>query len=199
MKQNFRQKTMKLFYPLIMSFGKLFGAKANVKTNFIIKPTIKIPLESIKLNNGKDIEISKIVGKKVLLVNTASDCGYTGQYETLQKIHETYDDVVVIGFPANNFKEQEKKSDSDIESFCKINYGVSFWLSKKVDVIGTNKDPIFEWLSNPKKNGWCSLEPEWNFSKYIVDENGMLCGYFGPGVDPLDKRITDILDNTHLA
>jgi glutathione peroxidase len=195
MAQTFRQKLLKIFYPVVMLTGKLFGAKATVKTNSQINPGIPFPFNSIILNNGKKLEEVAYKNKKILVVNTASDCGYTKQYEPLQKLYETYtNELLIIGFPANDFKNQETKNDTDIESFCKVNYGVSFPLSKKAAVIGNHKHEVFEWLSNPQKNGWCNIEPEWNFSKYILNEQGLLLGYFGTGIDPLDSKIISCLE-----
>ena len=146
-------------------------------------------------NNGSEFDFEKLRGKKVMLVNTASDCGYTGQYDDLQKLSEQYKDkLVVIGFPTNDFKEQEKGTDEEIAAFCKLNFGVSFPLMKKSSVIkGANQNKIFEWLTNSAKNGWNSEQPSWNFCKYIVDEQGRLTNYFGSTIEPLGKEITTAL------
>ena len=139
------------------------------------------------LNNGDMLNFETLKGKKVLLVNTASDCGYTNQYEDLQKLSEQYKDkLLVIGFPANDFKEQEKGNDSEIAEFCKINFGVSFPLASKSTVIkGTAQNHVFKWLSDASKNGWSNTAPSWNFSKYLVNEQGVLINYFEPAVSPL--------------
>jgi glutathione peroxidase len=125
------------------------------------------------------------------LVNTASDCGYTGQYSELEELYQQYKNkLVVIGFPANDFKNQESKNDDAIASFCKINYGVTFPLAQKSSVIkGSQQNEVFNWLSDSTKNGWCNQPPTWNFSKYLVDENGMLIGYFSKDVSPLNEKI----------
>jgi glutathione peroxidase len=194
MAQSFRQKILKAIYPLIMLSGKWFGAKATIKTNTLIKPNAPFPFNSILLNTSKPLDEALYKNKKIILVNTASDCGYTKQYEPLQKLYETYNDtLLIIGFPANNFMQQENYDNATIESFCKINYGVRFPITVKTDVIGANKHAAFEWLSNAQLNGWCNTEPEWNFSKYVLSEEGMLLGYFGSGVDPLDKKLLDCL------
>lgn len=146
--------------------------------------------------DGSVFDFEQLKGKKVMLVNTASDCGYTGQYDNLQKLSERYKDkVVVIGFPANDFKEQEKGTDDEIAAFCKLNFGVSFPLMKKSTVIkGANQNKVFEWLTDPAKNGWNKQWPSWNFCKYIVDEQGRLVHYFGSTIDPLGKEITTALN-----
>lgn len=185
---TWRQSIMKKVYPIIMFIGKITGQSG--KTMQVNERAIKpretfYELSAIK-NNGDTLNFSELRGKKVLLVNTASDCGYTGQYEELEALHKKYGDkLVILGFPANDFKEQEKKSDEDIATFCKVNYGVTFQLMKKGQVVkGANQQPVYQWLTNPAKNGWCEKEPDWNFSKYLIDETGMLMAYYSQWVSP---------------
>lgn len=130
-------------------------------------------------------------GKKILFVNTASDCGYTDQYDALQKLYEdNKDKLMIIGFPANDFKEQEKGTDEEIAQFCKINYGVTFPLVKKTSVIpGHDQHPVFQWLSDKTKNGWTNKKPSWNFSKYLVNEDGILTNYFDPSISPTSREV----------
>ena len=131
-----------------------------------------------------------------MLVNTASDCGYTDQYEALQKLHSTFEEkLVIIGFPSNDFKNQEKGSDEEIASFCKKNYGVSFYLAKKSSVTGNNTNLVFIWLSNKKQNGWNNKKPSWNFAKYLVSENGTLLNYFDPGISPASSEVINAIKN----
>jgi len=146
-------------------------------------------------NKGQTINFETLKGKKVLIVNTASNCGYTGQYEELEKLQDQYkDSLVIIGFPANDFKDQETGTDEDIATFCKTNFGVSFPLMKKSIVIKTaQQNEVFQWLTDKNKNGWNSRPPEWNFSKYLVDENGVLLSYFPPAISPLDNAVTAAL------
>jgi glutathione peroxidase len=146
-------------------------------------------------NNGTTTSFEQFKGKKILLVNTASDCGFTAQYSELENLHQQYKSkLVVIGFPANDFKNQESKDDNAIASFCKLNYGVTFPLAKKSSVIkGNEQNAIFNWLSDSTKNGWCNKQPDWNFSKYLVDENGVLIGFFSKDVSPLDEKIVAAL------
>ena len=145
--------------------------------------------------DGKEIKFADFKGKKLLLVNTASDCGYTNQYADLQKLYEDFSNkLVVIGFPANDFKEQEKGTDEEIAQFCQKNYGVTFPIMKKSVVIkSAQQNPVYQWLTDSSKNGWCNQQPSWNFSKYLLDENGVLTNYFDPSVSPLSKEITDKL------
>ena len=130
-----------------------------------------------------------------MLVNTASACGYTNQYEDLQKLSEKYkDQLVVIGFPANDFKEQEKGSDEEIAEFCKVNFGVTFPLMKKSVVKKTeDQNEVYQWLTDPAKNGWNEQEPSWNFSKYLVNEKGALTNYFDPSIEPLSKEVEEAI------
>jgi len=143
------------------------------------------------LNNGDTLSFETIRGKKVLLVNTASDCGYTGQYKELEALYQQYkNNLIVVGFPANDFKEQEKKSDADIASFCKVNYGVTFLLMRKGSVVkGSEQQGVYEWLSSASANGWCNQAPVWNFCKYVVSEEGVLQAYFPQTVSPLDEAV----------
>ena len=194
---TFRQSILKLVYPLIMLKGKLMGNAKDIQKN----TSNALPVEtvyglSIQLNNGSNISLEQFRGKKILLVNTASDCGYTGQFEDLEKLHQRYQNkLVIIGFPANDFKEQETKEDDAIAAFCKLNYGVSFLLAKKTQVVkGGGQHPLFNWLSHAEKNGWCSQAPIWNFSKYLVNESGTLTHYFAPTISPLDAKVIDAIE-----
>ena len=129
------------------------------------------------------------------MVNTASKCGLTPQYEDLEKLHEAYKDknVVVLGFPANNFMGQEPGSNADIQSFCTKNYGVQFQMFEKLDVTGDKKHPLYKWLTDKSKNGWNEQEPNWNFSKYLVNEQGELVSFFPSKTLPMSKEITEKL------
>lgn len=137
---------------------------------------------------GKTIDFSQYKGKTLLIVNTASKCGYTPQYADLQKLNETYGSkVVILGFPANNFAGQEPGTNAEIGEFCKKNYGVTFQMFEKVSVKGTDQHPLFAWLK--EKTG---EEPSWNFCKYLVKPDGTV-KFFNSKVKPMDKQITDEL------
>ena len=187
-----RQKILQLFYPVTRSLKNFASRTASVLNNDAHKSEVKsfYNLSAIT-NNGTLISFDQFKGKKVLIVNTASDCGYTGQYDELQKLHEHYQNkLVVLGFPANDFKEQEKGSDKEIAQFCKINYGITFLLIKKSSVIkGNNQNKVYRWLSNKNLNGWNDQQPTWNFAKYLVSEEGVLTNYFAPFVSPLSKHV----------
>jgi len=144
--------------------------------------------------DGEEISFEKYKGKKVLIVNTASSCGYTYQYEGLQKLNDIYgNDVEVLGFPANDFLFQERGSDSDIADFCEKNYGVTFQMFSKITTKGRNQSPVYTWLTNKDLNGWNEKKPTWNFCKYLIDENGNLVEFFDKSVKPMSKEITELL------
>jgi len=143
--------------------------------------------------DGKAFSLKQYKGKKVLIVNTASKCGYTPQYAELQKLADQYKDkLVVVGFPANNFASQEPGTNADIKTFCEKNYGVTFPLSTKVSVKGDDIDPLFAYLTaepNPDFTG----EIKWNFEKFLIDENGKLIHRYRSAVKPLSDEITKAL------
>ncbi len=188
---TYRQKILKAVYPAFMWITRLTGTKSTRLSNKNKTPPVSFYSLQAVLNNGERLDFASLQGKKVLLVNTASDCGYTHQYEDLQALTEAYGQkLVVIGFPANDFKEQEKGTDEEIGAFCKKNYGVSFPLSKKTVVIkSAAQHPVFQWLSDAAKNGWNSKMPSWNFSKYLVNEKGILTHYFDPSVSPVSDEV----------
>ena len=174
-----------------MWWARLKGKNATELANQQKQPPVSFYTLKGVLNNGDTLDFASLKGKKVMLVNTASDCGYTNQYNDLQKLSEQYKDkLIVIGFPANDFKEQEKGTDSEIAQFCKANYGVTFPLMKKSVVIkSTEQNAIYQWLTDSAKNGWNSKSPSWNFAKYIVNEEGVLTNYFGSSVSPVSNDV----------
>lgn len=139
---------------------------------------------------GGEIDFSKFKGKKILIVNTASKCGYTKQYEDLQKLYQAYKSkLVVVGFPANNFGGQEPGSNSEIKEFCQRNYGVSFPMAEKVSVKGSDIHPLFQWLTQKSQNGVMDADIRWNFTKFLIDENGRLIAVFPSNVKPDSEEI----------
>jgi glutathione peroxidase len=192
---NYRQKVLKAVYPLWMWWGKLRGKNSSELSNDQKQPVVSFYSLKGTLNDGSELNFETLRGKKVLLVNTASDCGYTNQYEDLQKLFEQHQDkVMVLGFPANDFKEQEKGSDEEIARFCKVNFGVSFPLMKKSSVIrSSQQNPVFQWLTDSSKNGWSNKQPSWNFSKYLVNEEGVLTNYFGPTISPMSRDVLNAI------
>jgi glutathione peroxidase len=149
---------------------------------------------SVKGIDGKNIQFSQFKGKKILVVNTASKCGYTPQYEALEKVYELYKDkLVIIGFPCNQFGGQEPGSNEEIVAFCTKNYGVSFPLADKVDVKGDHIAPIYQWLTQKSANGVLDATISWNFNKFMLDENGRLLAYFPSNVKPDSEAILNYL------
>lgn len=144
-------------------------------------------LYDIKVNSldGKPVHFNQYRGKNLLIVNTASNCAYTTQFETLQKLHETYgQDVTVLGFPANNFLWQEPGTNVEIANFCQENFGVTFQMFEKISVKGRDQHPLYQWLS--AKSG---RKPSWNFCKYLINKKGDIIGFYGPKVNPMDEEI----------
>jgi glutathione peroxidase len=192
---TYRQKVLKAIYPAFMWWSKLTGKG---RTGLENKKPPAVSFYSLKgiLNNGDTLDFTTLKGKKIVLVNTASDCGYTNQYDDLQKLADRYKDkLIVLGFPANDFKAQEKGSDEEIAAFCKANYGISFPLMKKSTVIKSpEQNPVYQWLTDSSKNGWNNKAPSWNFSKYIVNEEGALTNYFGSSVSPMSKDVLKAIE-----
>lgn len=148
----------------------------------------------VKGIDGKIIDFSKFKGKKILVVNTASECGFTGQYDDLEKLHKTYGTkLVVVGFPANNFGGQEPGSDTEIATFCKRNYGVTFLLSGKTSVKGNDMTPIFAFLTKKEQNGVKNTVIMWNFTKFLLNEKGELIDTFISTTKPMSDKITKYL------
>lgn len=187
---TFKQKILRFLYPLIRKASKSGKNGTVISNENNATSIVSFYQQKAILNNGNPIDFSVYSGKKVLIVNTASNCGYTGQYAELQKLHEKLGDkLAIIAFPANDFAEQEKSSDNEISQFCQINYGVTFPIAKKgVVVKSKEQQPIFKWLTDSRANGWNSHQPDWNFGKYVIDEKGNLTNYFGPSISPLDSE-----------
>jgi glutathione peroxidase len=191
-----RQKILKAVYPLFTWFSRVAGKNTNILSHAATAPPVSFYTLNNHLIDGKAFDFALLKGKKVLLVNTASDCGYTGQYDELEKLYSQYSQkLVVIGFPANDFKEQEKGTNETIAQFCKANFGVTFPLMAKSVVIKNNdQNTVFKWLTDASQNGWNNKAPSWNFSKYLVNENGSLIHYFDPSVSPLSKEVTEAIE-----
>lgn len=140
---------------------------------------------------GNEIDFSNYKGKKVMIVNTASACGFTPQYDDLQKLHETHGTkLTILGFPANNFGGQEPGTNDEIGAFCRKNFGVTFQLFQKVDV---KENELFKWLCDKEQNGWNSEAPNWNFCKYLLNENGELVKFYSSSVNPMSDEIVKML------
>ena len=144
--------------------------------------------------DGEEINFNYYKGKKIMIVNVASKCGYTYQYSELQELHSKYGDkLAILGFPSNDFLWQEPGTNDEIKTFCKSTYGVTFQMFEKISVKGRGRHPIYSWLSNKNLNGYKNCIPSWNFNKYIIDEDGKLIANFGSKTSPLSKEIIDII------
>ena len=146
---------------------------------------------AVKTIDGKEFSLSSLKGKKVLVVNVASKCGLTTQYAQLEKLYEKYKDkdFVIIGFPANNFMGQEPGSNEEIAQFCSLNYGVTFPMMAKISVKGKEIAPLYQWLTEKKLNGKEDASVQWNFQKFMIDENGNWVGFASPKESPFSEKI----------
>jgi glutathione peroxidase len=168
------------------SIAKKTDDKSASKANFYDLKAISI--------DGEEVSFEKYKGKKVLIVNVATKCGYTYQYEGMQKLNDLYEGkVAVLGFPANDFLFQESGSNESIAEFCETVFGVTFDMFEKITTKGRKQSPVYTWLSDSNLNGWNDQRPTWNFCKYLVDENGELIAFFDSKVKPMSKEITDLL------
>lgn len=170
---------------------------------FIAMPGITQNMENknfhdftVKNIDGKEFKLADLAGKKVLVVNTASKCGFTSQYEGLQEIYEKYgsENFTVIGFPANNFKNQEPGSNEEIKQFCSKNYGVTFPMMEKISVKGEDQHPLYQWLTQKKYNDKMDSKVKWNFQKYLIDEEGQLVDVFYSRTKPSDQKIVNWIE-----
>lgn len=169
----------------LMAFS-LFGFGKNYAQN-IPKTIYEFKVAGL---DGKEIDFSQFKGKKILIVNTASKCGFTPQYEGLEELYnQNKENLVIVGFPANNFLFQEPGSNEDIATFCEKNYGVTFPMAEKISVKGKNMAPIYQWLTNKDYNKLENSSVKWNFQKYLIDETGHLIGVFSSKTEPLSDEI----------
>ncbi|MDQ1096303.1 MULTISPECIES: glutathione peroxidase [Chryseobacterium] len=190
---------MKKIFLLLLSFMAFFNSCAQkkseaskTKTKALMGKTIyDYKVESL---DGKEINFADFKGKKILVVNTASQCGFTPQYADLEKLYEEYKDkLVIVGFPANNFGGQEPGTNTEIGAFCQKNYGVTFPMAAKVSVKGDDTAPIFKYLTEKELNGVKNTTILWNFTKFLIDENGKLIDSFVSTTKPTDEAITKYL------
>jgi glutathione peroxidase len=144
----------------------------------------------VKDSKGNEISLEDYKGKVLLIVNTASKCGFTPQYKELQQLHDEYHEkgLEILAFPCNQFAKQESGSNEDIQEFCQINYGLSFPVMAKIDVNGENADPLYKYLKDEKGGGILGKKIKWNFTKFLIDENGNVVKRYAPIVKPLDMK-----------
>lgn len=155
------------------------------------KPNTSIYNIKVMGLEGKPINLEDFKGKKILFVNVASKCGFTGQYEELQKLYDTYkNNLMIIGAPCNQFGGQESGTEEEIKTFCQRNYGVTFLMTEKLEVKGSNQHPLYAWLTKKELNGNTNTSVKWNFQKYLIDEDGNFVDYYYSTTSPLSKKIT---------
>jgi len=165
-------------------------------TNKSSKMSSKKSIYDIEINSlqGKPINLSLFKGKKILFVNVASKCGFTPQYKELQKLHNLYEEsLVVIGVPCNQFGKQEPGNSTEINEFCQVNYGVSFLITEKISVKGNEQHPLYSWLTKKNKNGKKNSSVKWNFQKYLINEDGELIDYYYSITSPTSSKIKKYL------
>jgi glutathione peroxidase len=176
------QKSSFLHFLLFLFFGLAGTAQTNMAQS----------IHSFTVNSleGEPIPLSKFKGKMILVVNTASKCGYTPQFAGLQELYSKYQDkLVILGFPCNQFMNQDPGSATEIKEFCEKNYGVSFPMAEKIDVKGDNMAPIYAWLTQKNQNGVLDAKIAWNFNKFLIDGDGKMLAYFPSSVKPLSEDI----------
>jgi glutathione peroxidase len=190
-----RQKLLKTIYPVFSNIFATLG-RNNKKLHSSTMAPVSIYSLSATKNNGEPFSFKNLAGKKLMIVNTASDCGYTAQYGGLQELYDKYKEKIeILAFPSNDFGEQEKADDETIATFCKINFGVNFPLMQK-SVVKKNaqQHPVYQWLTDEAKNGWNYVAPTWNFCKYIIDEEGNLTHFFEASTEPMSKEILEAIN-----
>ena len=167
--------------------------KSYANTTDMVKTNEMTSIHTFKVEalDGTTINFADFKGKKILIVNTASECGYTPQYKELEALYQKFKDkLVIVGFPANNFGGQEPGTNTEIKAFCQQNYGVTFPMAAKISVKGDDAAPIYQWLCTKTENGVLDAEIKWNFNKFLLDENGNMIAYFPSKVTPMSEQIT---------
>ena len=191
------KKIVTVLYSIRMKFSKLTGLVISKSAN---KKQTMAPVNFYSLqektSRGEIVSFEEFRGKKTLLVNLASQCGFTPQYNELEELNQAHkDDLIILGFPSNDFGGQEPGTDEEIEQFCKVNFGITFQLMQKSHVVkGAEQNVVFQWLSNAAQNGWCNQQPVWNFSKYLINEDGELTHFFANTVSPLGGEVAKAIE-----
>lgn len=177
-----------VLFSLLLSIGFLNYGMGQEKSLYSFK---------VQDIDGEEFDFSSLTGKKVMIVNVASKCGLTPQYAELEELYQKYkdSDFIIIGFPCNDFKDQEPGTNQEIKEFCTLNYGVTFPIMDKISVKSPDKAPIYKWLTEKSENGILDAEVQWNFQKFLVDENGHIADVVAPRESPLSENIVKWIDN----
>lgn len=185
----------KLIYFLLRLYNRNSGGIViNRPSSMEAKSRVSFYTIAIKDIDGIELALDSFKGKKVLLVNTASACGYTPQYNDLEKLYQQYKkDLVILALPCNDFGAQEPLSADEIKAFCNKQYPVSFHITEKVKIKGPGRHPLYQWLSDKNLNGWNETEPSWNFCKYLIDEQGELFAFYSEKMNPLGNEMAQAL------
>ena len=180
---------------LFISVLALLGCTSNSQNKSLTPPVESIFNLSFKDIDGNVVKMEQYKGKQILIVNTASECGYTPQYQDLQKLHEAYPNLVMIGFPCNQFMGQEPGSPEEIATFCSTTYGVTFPLLEKIDVNGDNRHPIYQQLTDVADAEGVNGDIRWNFEKFLVNGSGEILGRFSPMITPEDPALVAAIES----
>lgn len=187
---------MKSFKIAVMCLFGIFGISCVPSVESVEDPVVSVYDIKIKGLDGNEIDLSEFKGKKILIVNVASRCGYTPQYKELQELYDEYaENLVIIGVPCNQFGGQEPGNSEEIAAFCSTTYNVTFPLTEKVKVKGKDQHALYAWLTQKSKNGSTDSSVKWNFQKYLLDEEGRLIGVFSSNVKPFDSKIITALSS----
>jgi len=191
-----RQKLLRGFYPVLMRVS-YHHAQKNIVTNTETEPFCSFYDINVNDLYCRPFDLKKLYGKKILIVNTASDCGFTAQLKSLEKLYQTEGDKLnVLAVPSNDFGGQEKLEGEEIAQFCTLNFNISFpILEKGVVSKGNNQCKLFRWLTHAAENGWNNRSPEWNFTKFLLNEEGKLTGYFPSAISPFDEKLLAMIRN----
>jgi glutathione peroxidase len=184
-----------LVFILLLGFQACSQQKEKNKMSDILNQAASLHSFKVEALDGGTIDFGSFKGKKILIINTASECGYTPQYRKLQQLHEQYGSkIAVIGFPCNDFGGQEPGYSAEIKSFCSREFKVTFPMAAKVQIKGDDPSPIYAWLTDKKLNGVMDEKVSWNFNKFLIDEDGRLLKKFGSGVSPMSREILDLIN-----
>ena len=178
----------------IFSFASMIFSKNTITSDTSLQPNKSFYDLKLTTLEGEVLHLEEYRGKKVLIVNVASKCGFTPQYKSLQELYDKHSDKIeIIGVPCNDFGGQEPGSSSQIKNFCSTKYNVAFTLSEKQNIKSNPQSDLYAWLSNPELNGWNKKLPTWNFCKYLINENGQLTHFFQSSVNPMSEKILSLL------